>query len=493
MKRSALFTGLVLIALSVAIAHWARPSRDWTTASAQAAKLLAEGETDLRAFRWQQAERTLAAAVEADPGFAMARAAHAEALATLGESERSRRAAQQADSLAQLLRDSAERLAIQLRLTAYYPPLAASRDSLLDLLEGQRPDCLIVAITRARQAEQRRDAAAEAAAWHDALRIDPNFAGAWNQLGYLAARQGRYEDAEGYLSKYAFLAPDLANPHDSLGEILAQQGKYERAELEFKTSLSLQPDFFPSLLTLAQVYVERGQIERGVQLLEKVRAQIAGTDWERRVDGTLMRTYYDHELRDALSKAVARWLAAHPQDWQAAYYRAVALGLAGQPAQASAACDTFAASLPRAPWFDGTEATRDRAMVLVHNCRGMLALEAGVADSACAHFAAALKASSDAAPSETWSLRLNHAKSLLLAGDPASALAQARAVLDVNPRRLRALSLETRALLALDRRDEAREALARLREALAAADVSVVEAFENASYVRELSATRPAP
>ena len=239
--------------------------------------------------------------------------------------------------------------------------------------------------------------------------------------------------------------------------------------------------------------MERGQIERGVQLLEKVRAQIAGTDWERRVDGTLMRTYYDHELRDALRKAVARWLAAHAQDWQAAYYRAVALGLAGQPARARAACDTFAASLPRAPWFDGTEVARDLGTVLVHNCRGMLALEAGEADSACAHFAAALKASRDASPGETWSLRLNHAKSLLLAGDPASALAQTRAVLDVNPRRLQALSLEARALLAQGRRDEAREALARLREALAAADASVVEAFESAPHVRGLRAARPAP
>ncbi len=62
------------------------------------------------------------------------------------------------------------------------------------------------------------------------------------------------------------------------------------------------------------------------------------------------------------------------------------------------------------------------------------------------------------------------AKALLRLGRGEEALAQARLILDVNPRRIGALVLETKALPALGRRDAARAALARLRAALAHAD-----------------------
>ncbi len=494
MRRTALLSAVILVALSVAVARWLRPSHEWTTRSAEAARLLAAGEADLRSFRWQRAERALSEAVAADPGFAMARAALAEVQAALGQQQQSERSAQAADSLALRLRDTTERLTVQLRLSNLERPFAARRDSLLALLAPRAPGSVIVARTRALAAEQRRDWAAEEAAWRDALAADPNDASAWNQLGYLAARQGRYAEAEAHLARYAYLAPDLANPHDSLGEILLYQGKLDEAERELKAALSLQPDFFPSLLNLALVHLARGRVEKGTALLEKVREPIAGTEWEKRVDGALMQAYWDHDLRPELQAAVARWVAKWPDDWQTPYFRALGLALAGRPAEARAECDAFAASLPKLPWYERSPVARAQADARVRVCRGLLAFEAGDFAASEREFAAALALRAGDPPHETWALQLRHAETLLRTGRPADALAQAREVLASNPRRLRATALETRALLALGRRDEAAAALARLRDALAGADPAIRAAVEAAPFARQLEgvpAARP--
>jgi tetratricopeptide (TPR) repeat protein len=78
------------------------------------------------------------------------------------------------------------------------------------------------------------------------LTIDPNYATAYNSLGYYAIGRGEFKKAEDYFLRYRFLAPDQANPYDSLGELYANTGRYEEAEENLTKALAIKPDFFPS-------------------------------------------------------------------------------------------------------------------------------------------------------------------------------------------------------------------------------------------------------
>jgi tetratricopeptide (TPR) repeat protein len=465
-----ILTAVALAALSILWARWNRPPQGLTTTSREAADRFRSGDADARTFRWQTAEQALTDAVRIDPGFAMARAALADVQRRLGRAKAADAEAGRADSLARLLPPGPERWTVQLRLTLADKRFAAGRDSLLGLLAAAQPHSPFVARVRALAAGGRRDPVAEEAAWREVLRLDPNDADAWNQLGYLAARGGRYEEARSHLRRYAFLAPDLANPHDSLGEILTWTGDYETAEQELLQALRLQPDFFPSLLNLAVVYVEEGQLTRGIGLLEQVRTQIAGTDWEMRVDGLLLQTYYDQGLVAPLRRQLDRWIEHYPDQPETGFYRALAAALDGRFAPAQAACDSFLARAEREPAARRDGRFQERLTMLRHNFAAITARLQGDAATAAAQYAQALAATAAWPPHEVWPLHLRYGETLRSLGRGEEALAQARLILDVNPRRIGALVLETKASASLGRRDAARAALTRLRTALARAD-----------------------
>lgn len=489
---SMLLTAAALAALAVLWSRWSRPPDGLTTNSREAARLFETGDADARAFRWQAAERELTGAVRADPGFAMARAALADLLRRLGRAAEADAEAVRADSLARLLPPGPERWTVQLRLTQAAARFAAGRDSLLALLAQAEPHSPFVANLRALAAGERRDRAAEEAAWREVLRLDPNDANAWNQLGYLAARSGRYAEARADLQRYAFLAPDLANPHDSLGEILTWTGDYEQAEQELLQALRLQPDFFPSLLNLAVVYLEEGQLRKGIDLLEKVRAQIAGTDWELRVDGLLLQTYYDQGLTGPLRQQIGRWIRRYPDQPETGYYRALAAAMDRRFPAAQAACDSFLARAAQEPSAKRSAVYRERIAMLKHNFAAITARLQGDNATAAAEYADALAVTATWPPHEVWPLHLRYGETLFRLGRSEDALAQARIVLAANPRRLGALLLATRASSSLGRRDAARDALAHLRAALARADRDLPAVAAADSLGARLDARPPA-
>lgn len=97
------------------------------------------------------------------------------------------------------------------------------------------------------------------------LRFNPNYAPAYNSLGYYNLAVGDYAKAEDYLKRYRFLAPDQANPYDSLGEFYATVGRYEEAEESLKKALQIKPDFYPSEGHLGTVAVGRGDVRAAAE------------------------------------------------------------------------------------------------------------------------------------------------------------------------------------------------------------------------------------
>ncbi len=96
-----------------------------------------------------------------------------------------------------------------------------------------------------------------AAAFNQAIAIDPDFEPAYNMLGYTAFAQGDNAGAEKALKTYQRLAPDDPNPYDSLGELYLRTGRYDEATAEFEKALARDPEFEVSANNLVWVQVEK--------------------------------------------------------------------------------------------------------------------------------------------------------------------------------------------------------------------------------------------
>ena len=67
-----------------------------------------------------------------------------------------------------------------------------------------------------------------------AVRIDPDYAEAWSNLGYTYRKIGNFKDAVMAYKKAIRIAPDLAEAHEYLGEAYAEMGKFDLAEKELE-------------------------------------------------------------------------------------------------------------------------------------------------------------------------------------------------------------------------------------------------------------------
>lgn len=92
-----------------------------------------------------------------------------------------------------------------------------------------------------------------------AVRVDPDFAGALNNLGYDYAFEGKFEKAYPIMQHYIEVLPGEPNPHDSYAEILRMAGKFNEAIEHYRAALQIEPTFGESLLGLADTYALMGQ------------------------------------------------------------------------------------------------------------------------------------------------------------------------------------------------------------------------------------------
>ncbi len=252
-----------------------------------------------------------------------------------------------------MIQHDLERLQVQVRLSGYDKSRnSKAADSLLAAGKALDPDDLIFLVTEATRADADRDPAAAERIWKRVLEVDPNYAEAHNHLGYLYLNQGRYDEAEAAMRKYAFVAPDLANPHDSLGEVLMSVGRYEEAEAEFARALAIQPDDFPwSQVNIGKIYLQRGQIAKGMQLLSDVRQVLRGTGWERNIALLTINALFEHGIMDQLDEHTLQFVQSFPDDRSTPFIRAMRLIHHGDIAGYRAIMDSTDAVIRKEPYY----------------------------------------------------------------------------------------------------------------------------------------------
>jgi len=469
-RKSVVFTVVAIAVAAWFLAERFNKPREFTTTSPEAYELYLKGDQALNAYQWLRAEHFLQEALQIDPSFAMAQAALAEVYTAYSTKETVKEAIARADSLTLLLENETERMLVELRLSRLTSEYRANQDSLLQVLAKRQPKHPLVIVTKARRAGENQDAEKAEALWHELLEIDPNYANAYNFLGYLADAQGKYDEAISYLQRYAFLAPDLANPHDSLGEILMHMGRYEDAEREYRKALEIQPDFFNSLLMLAQIYIEQGRVKKGVDILEKTRDQIAGTKFELHVDYMLVNTYYTHKLDKECGQACVRFFTSHSEFFDSAHFRSYHLVNNGEFDEARAVHDSLIAAAAEYKWVKESEKGK-KWLERKRNCfEANFAEKLNELDSAAALWEKCVVETANLPPHERNGFKTNYAEVLLKLGRHEEAFTQAGEILSINPNLIRPLMTYVSAAASLGRYDEARQAMERLDAILANAD-----------------------
>ena len=445
---------------------------DQISDSPEAIRLCEEGTKDLNAFRWQSAVDKLGQCLELDPTLAEASISRASALSRMGEKAAAKTEVARADSLTSVIKNDRRRMLAQLRLSGgCCSKFNVMRDSVLARLETEIPDNIHVLEAKATDATKSNDPDEIEKAWQRILAIDPNYASSYNNLGYMELNRGNYEKAIQHMQKYAFLAPGLANPHDSLGEVLMVLGRYEEAETEFRISIKMQPDFYHSLINLGKTYIARGQLKTGLDILEKVRDQVAGSEIEKRVDHDIVSTYLMAGLEEELDRVMAIYVERYPDDDLTAIYRGMLLAHSGKLQEGQAVMDSSLAV-----WRQGKEyQNHPEAELRIDSaaCQFAATLADVAEDHALAaeNWGKAVAIVSDINPYHyQWYPRFRWASSLHAVGQSQEALAIIDPILKVNPRLNSLLVLKVECHLALRQGDQARQALEQLQWSISKSD-----------------------
>jgi tetratricopeptide (TPR) repeat protein len=343
-----------------------------STASADARRDYLEGRALAEKLRFREARARFERAAGEDSTFAMAHYSlalnapspndffahlgHAVALADrASEGERLLILALQAGANA----DPARQRQYYLQLVTTYP-------------EDERAHLLLATADFARQ-----DYASAAEQLRKSVEIAPDFAPAYNLLGYTYTPMRRYDDAERAFKKYIQLIPKDPNPYDSYGELLMKTGRYPESIVQYRKALAADSTFMSSYVGVATNFMYLGQPDSAIATTKQLE-RVANDDGERRL-ATFSRavTYADQGKLDRAQRELEaqRALAEHDHDAALIANDATAIGdvllEAGRPKDALRRYEESAKALQQS---DLSQEVKDDAGLVLHYSRARVAI-----------------------------------------------------------------------------------------------------------------------
>ena len=97
---------------------------------------------------------------------------------------------------------------------------------------------------------------------NEAVRIDKDFAPAYNSIGYANMALGKYPEADSAFKTYIKLIPNNPNPYDSYAEFLMRSGKYDESIKQYGMALAKDATFVPSYRGMGNNYVYKGDFAK---------------------------------------------------------------------------------------------------------------------------------------------------------------------------------------------------------------------------------------
>ncbi len=108
----------------------------------------------------------------------------------------------------------------------------------------------------------------------EAVRLKPDFWGAWNNLGTLLQNQNRLEEALQCYETAILHHPNFAEAIANRASLWQLDGELERAKTGYLQAIQLKPEYVPAHFNLATIYKQQGRLAAAVQhYLEAVNRQ----------------------------------------------------------------------------------------------------------------------------------------------------------------------------------------------------------------------------
>jgi tetratricopeptide (TPR) repeat protein len=140
-----------------------------------------------------------------------------------------------------------------------------------------------------------------------ALRVDPDYTAALNQIGYLYASYGpQFEKCFKTFEHYARLKPQEPNPQDSWAEVLRMAGEYNQALEHYRKALQIEPNFVSSQLGIADTYAMMGDEARARAEYEKAIAMAGNERDQINYRAQLALTYLREGNHDAADQSYTK-------------------------------------------------------------------------------------------------------------------------------------------------------------------------------------------
>ncbi len=127
-----------------------------------------------------------------------------------------------------------------------------------------------------------------------ATEINPQFAPAYNMLGYSLRFQDDYAGAEEAFKKYVELIPDEPNPYDSYAELLTEMGRFEESIVQYEKALDINAKFINSYVGIGNNLMLMGRYDEAREAFSKVE-ELARGDGERRLAETWLAISHLHQ------------------------------------------------------------------------------------------------------------------------------------------------------------------------------------------------------
>jgi tetratricopeptide (TPR) repeat protein len=258
LRRLAFGVFLLLTGLSVIFAL--RDDKTVTTKSSEAYNHYLSGVDLTEKLYYRQAAKEFEQAVALDSGFAVAEAQLARAYLMMGYSQKQKEMWELAKANKSKVSER-EQLLLDM-WAAEEGDSPAFADSLAEKYIAKYPEQREGYVSLANREFGRENWEHSIELNQKILKIDPNYANAYNMLGYLNYYLGRYDEALASLDKYIQLCPNQANPRDSRGEILYARGEYEDALREFREAFNINPELDFPVLHMAATYAVLGELKQ---------------------------------------------------------------------------------------------------------------------------------------------------------------------------------------------------------------------------------------
>jgi predicted O-linked N-acetylglucosamine transferase (SPINDLY family) len=106
-------------------------------------------------------------------------------------------------------------------------------------------------------------------AYHQAIHIQLDHADAYNNLGLALQEQGRLEESIEAYHQAIHIRPDYADAYSNLGIALQEQGRLEESIEAYQQAIRLQPDYADAYSNLGVALQEQGRLEESIEACQQ--------------------------------------------------------------------------------------------------------------------------------------------------------------------------------------------------------------------------------